>query len=105
MNAGATFTATCSACGSVDLAADQIWLVLPTSPLPAHYDFHCPRCSTHVQRPADEATVAVLVGLVAVEVLDVPAEALEEHDGSALTVDDLIDLMLELDGAGTATAA
>ena len=105
MNAGATFTATCGGCGSVELTADQLWLVLPSSPLPAHVDFHCPRCSTHVQHAADEETVAVLVQLVAVEVVDVPAEALEEHAGSALTVDDLIDLMLELEGAGTATAA
>ncbi len=38
----------------------------------------------------------MLSGLVAVEELDVPAEALEAHEGSALTTDDLIDLMLTL---------
>jgi predicted RNA-binding Zn-ribbon protein involved in translation (DUF1610 family) len=104
MNTEATFGATCPECGAVELAADQLWLVLLSAPGEDHYDFHCPSCSTLVRRPADAATVAVLSCLVAVEHLDVPAEARETHSGDALTVDDLIDLMLELETSFAAAA-
>ncbi len=39
----------------------------------------------------------MLGGLVAVEELDVPVEALEPHDRDPLTDDDLIELMLDVE--------
>jgi predicted RNA-binding Zn-ribbon protein involved in translation (DUF1610 family) len=84
----------CPTCGAVELGLDRLWLVLATAPDRSHYAFACPGCGRTARRPADAGTVAVLAGLVAVEELDVPAEALEVHEGSALTTDDLIDLML-----------
>ena len=90
------FGVECPCCGPVDLGSDQLWLVLATAPGRSHFAFHCPGCGRTERRPADADTVAVLSPLVAVEELDVPAEALEAHEGSALTTDDLIDLMLTL---------
>ena len=87
----------CPACGEVDLTSDQVWLVIASVPSRSHYGFHCSSCGESVSRPADEQVVAVLAGLVAVEELEIPAEALESHDGPPLTPDDLIDLVLALD--------
>jgi hypothetical protein len=87
----------CPDCGEVDLAAEQLWLVLTSATGNAHYDFLCPICDAHVRHHADQATVELLAPLVAVEELHVPAEALESHVGSPLTLDDLIDLMLGLE--------
>ena len=87
----------CPSCGEVDLTSDQVWLVIASVPSRSHYGFHCSNCEQSVSRHADEAVVAVLAELVAVEELDVPAEALESHDGPPLTPDDLIDLVLALE--------
>ena len=58
-------------------------------------------------RHADETVVALLAELVAVEELEIPAEALESHDGPPLTSDDLLDLVLALErhAAAGSTAA
>jgi hypothetical protein len=90
-------TASCPDCGEVDLAAGQLWLVLAGATGNDHYEFLCPGCAAHVRHYADPATVELLAPLVPVEELDIPAEALESHVGSPLTLDDLIDLMLSLD--------
>jgi hypothetical protein len=92
------FTTSCSDCGQIDLAADQLWLVLPSRG-EAHYDFYCPDCGQHVQHVLDEDAFDILAPLVAVEEIDVPAEVLETRGGPALTVDDLIDFMLALESA------
>jgi hypothetical protein len=86
----------CPTCGEVDLAADQVWLVLASAADRSHYRFHCSTCDQSVRRHADETVIALLTELVAVEQLAIPAEALESHDGPALTSDDLLDLMLAL---------
>jgi hypothetical protein len=91
-------TVLCPRCGEVDLQQDEVWLVLSSVVDRSHYGFRCPDCQRGVSVPASDAVIAVLVELVAVEQLDVPAEALETQDGPALTVDDLLDLMLALDG-------
>jgi predicted RNA-binding Zn-ribbon protein involved in translation (DUF1610 family) len=96
MKGDSSFTVACPECGDVEVDNDQLWLVVTAGGMD-HYDFHCPTCRAHVMRPADDEVFELLAPLVAVEVLDVPAEALEPHLGPALTVDDLIDLMLELE--------
>ena len=97
MSTDISFSATCPDCADVDLAADQMWLVLADRPRLTHYAFMCPQCGRQVRHHANAATVAVLQCRVPVEPLEVPAEALEIHAGAALTIDDLIDLMLALD--------
>jgi hypothetical protein len=90
-------TVLCPTCGEVDLASDQVWLVLANVADRSHYRFHCSTCDQSVRRHADETVIALLAGLVAVEELAIPAEALESHVGPALTSDDLLDLMLALE--------
>jgi hypothetical protein len=74
-----------------------MWLVVTDPPGRAHVDFHCPECEQHVAHPADSDTVRLLCRLLAVEYVEIPAEALEMHAGPSLTTDDLIDLMISLD--------
>jgi hypothetical protein len=90
------FDARCPTCGEVRLTGDQLWLVLAPEGVTDHFAFRCPQCCDHVRCPLDEETAALLVELVAVEELVVPAEALEEHPGAPLTVDDLIDFGMRL---------
>ncbi len=101
MSDGTRISARCPRCGLVDLVAAQMWLVLTDPPDRTHVDFHCPQCEQHVAHRADRETVALLSGLVAVEYVEIPAEALEKHAGPRVTTDDLIDLMLGLDAAAT----
>jgi uncharacterized Zn finger protein len=93
------FAASCPRCGDLDVLADQMWLVLTDQSERDHYFFHCPGCGEHVRRKAHAITVRLLERLVPVERIEIPAEALEPHDGPALTEDDLIDLMLAVDAA------
>src|SRR5471030_3283454 len=96
MTDGTRISARCPRCGQVELKAAQMWLVVTDPPDSAHVDFHCPACKQHVAHPADSDTVKLLSGLLAVEYVEIPAEALEKHAGPSLTTDDLIDLMLSL---------
>lgn len=73
-----------------------MWLVVTDPPDRAHVGFHCPACEQQVAHRADSDTVRLLSGLLAVEYVEIPAEALEKHSGPSLTTDDLIDLMLSL---------
>jgi predicted RNA-binding Zn-ribbon protein involved in translation (DUF1610 family) len=91
------FSARCPQCGEMELAAEQMWLVVTDPPDRTHFDFHCPSCEQHVAHAADKRLVAILGGLLPVEVVEIPAEALEARTGPLLNVDDLIDLMLSLD--------
>ena len=93
------FAASCPRCGDLDVTAEQMWLVLTDRADRDHYVFHCPGCGQHVRRNAHAITVRLLERLVPVERIEIPAEALESHDGPQLTEDDLIDLMLTLDMA------
>jgi hypothetical protein len=51
-----------------------------------------------VRKPADDEVVTLLVsGGVVAENWVIPAEALEEHEGNAITYDDVLDFALSLD--------
>ena len=93
--------AECPRCGVVELERDQVWLVLASEADLSHYAFACPGCEQVVRHHADADIVDVLLPLLAVETLDVPAEALEDRGGPALTTDDLIDFCLALDALDT----
>jgi hypothetical protein len=100
------FDARCPGCGEVGLTGDQLWLVVTSGPTADYFAFRCPRCRGGVVRcPVDEGTAEVLAELLAVEELVVPAEALEQHRGDVLTVDDLIDFGAELARADFPAAA
>ena len=93
----AIFSVTCPDCGDIELAADQLWLVRPSAG-EAHYDFFCTECGDLVRCVAGPSAVAFLAPLVAVEEMDVPAEALEPKSGRPLTMDDVLDFANELAG-------
>lgn len=92
-----TIKASCPSCGEVELTpADVALMVCSHAPL-SYYAFTCPSCTDEVRKPADDHVVQLLVsGGVPATVWEVPAEALEAHDGPALTYDDLLDLALQL---------
>jgi hypothetical protein len=85
-------------CGDVSLTPRQVRVVSCTRPEWSYYAFTCPGCTDEVSKPADEEIVTLLVsGGVPVEHWIIPAEALEPHDGAAITYDDVLDFALWLD--------
>jgi predicted RNA-binding Zn-ribbon protein involved in translation (DUF1610 family) len=91
---------TCTTCGEVPISPDDIELMVsPTAPQMSYFSFHCPRCERLVRKPAGREVIDLLFNAgVPVLPLDVPQEALEKHPGPALTSNDLLDLMTELEG-------
>ncbi len=89
--------ASCPACGEVELTpADVSLMVCSHAPL-SYYAFTCHRCDQEVRKPADDHVVSLLVsGGVPATVWDIPGEALEVHEGPALSYDDLLDFALGL---------
>jgi endogenous inhibitor of DNA gyrase (YacG/DUF329 family) len=63
------------------------------------FSFTCPKCDQVVTREAPEGVrnVLALASGVRWNVIQPPAELEESHDGPPLTLDDLIDLMMELE--------
>jgi rRNA maturation protein Nop10 len=96
-----TIKATCPGCGEVDLGADDILLRIGASRSVNTYGFTCPECGDFVEKPADDRIVRLLLsgGVVPVPV-HVPAEALEVHDGPAISHDDILDFHELLEGDG-----
>ena len=60
----------------------------------------CGTCRDEIRKPADDEVVTLLVsgGVVAEQWL-IPAEALEEHHGAAITYDDVLDFALSWTGS------
>jgi predicted RNA-binding Zn-ribbon protein involved in translation (DUF1610 family) len=88
--------ATCPGCGEVDLGAEDISLTLHDDRTNGNdtYSFACPKCSSHVEKVADNCVVRLLMsGGVVPNIQVVPMEVFErEHvSGPPFTYDDLID--------------
>ena len=58
-----TIKTTCSACGDVELAADDILLELTPLEASGRYSFDCPFCEINQFRPANERVVAILLAI------------------------------------------
>ena len=92
-----TIKASCPVCGEVELTPADVSLMVCTSAALSYYAFTCTTCLDEVRKPADEHVVQLLVsGGVPAQVWEVPAEALEPHDGPRLSYDDLLDFALHL---------
>jgi hypothetical protein len=92
-----TIKASCPCCGDVDLTPPQVRLVVCSVETWSYYSFVCETCHEEVRKPAAPQVVALLTsGGVRPERWSIPAEALEEHDGPAITHDDVLDLVLAL---------
>lgn len=92
-----TIKATCHECGEVELtSADVTLMVCSHAPL-SYYTFGCTMCGLQVRKPADDHVVSLLLsGGVEAIVWELPAEALEPHEGSAIGYDDVLDFALQL---------
>jgi hypothetical protein len=92
--------ATCPSCGDVELSRDQVRLVVHPLADRSFYGFTCTRCGEPVRKPAGDEVVRLLtMGGVVAERIVVPAEALEQRTGPALTPDDVLDFAVWLAGA------
>ena len=92
-----TIKASCYDCGEVELSAEDVVLRVCNHAPASYYRFSCPSCQRDVRKPADDHVVSLLLsGGVRAEVWEMPAEALEEHDGAKLCYDDLLHFVLEL---------
>lgn len=93
-----TIKASCPACGDVSLTPADVRLVVCSNEAWSYYAFDCPDCTDDVRKPADEEIIALLIsGGVRAQQWHVPAEALEDHAGDAISYDELLDFALWLD--------
>jgi len=101
-----TIKASCPTCGEVELTSRDITLrVCNHAPL-SYYCFECPACTEEIRKPADDHIISLLMsGGVRAQVWEIPAEALETHDGPALSYDDLLDFVLQLSAHDTLSVA
>ena len=94
-----TIKASCPACGDISLTPADVRLVVCSNEVWSYYAFDCPDCTDDVRKPADEEIIALLIsGGVQAQQWHVPAEALEDHAGDAISYDELLDFALWLDG-------
>lgn len=101
-----TIKASCPCCGDVELTPDQMRLVVCTKAEWSYYAFECPGCGDEVRKPADEEIVSLLIsGGVDASPWHIPAEFFEEHTGSTISYDDVLDFALWLDNHEPVTAA
>ena len=93
-----TIKASCPSCGEVELTPPDVSLMVCSHAPLSYYAFTCPGCADEVRKPADDHVVSLLVsGGVPATVWEVPAEALEPHEGPRLSYDDLLDFALRLE--------
>jgi hypothetical protein len=93
-----TIKTSCPVCGDVELTPEQMRLVVCSRTDWSFYSFQCGTCQDEIRKPADDEVVTLLVsGGVMAEQWVIPAEALEEHHGAAITYDDVLDFALGLD--------
>lgn len=88
----------CPVCGDNELTPAQMRLVVCSRSEWSFYSWNCTICQDEIKKPADIEIVAILIsGGVVAEPWHIPAEALEEHPGKAITYDDVLDFALGLD--------
>lgn len=101
-----TIKASCPTCGEVELTSADVTLMVCNQATLSYYTFGCPTCTDEVRKPADDHVVSLLMsGGVRAVVWEVPTEALEVHEGPALSYDDLLDFALLLAGTEFVAAA
>src|SRR3954451_17315813 len=101
-----TIKASCPSCGDDELTSAQVRLVVCSIQDWSFYAFTCHTCHDEVRKPAASDVITLLQsGGVLAEVWAVPAEALEKHDGDAISYDDVLDFALRLQALDDVTAA
>ncbi len=98
--------ATCPCCGDVELTRDQVNLTVHPVKDRSSYAFVCPQCGDEVRKPAGAEVIRLLkMGGVTAIVVEVPAEAIEQHEGPRITEDECLDFANWLNGATAVAAA
>ncbi|GAA1694759.1 hypothetical protein GCM10009765_50020 [Fodinicola feengrottensis] len=93
----AQIKATCPYCGDVDLTTQDVVLHECSTGGLSYYTFDCTGCARSIRKPADTHVSTLLrTGGVRVEHWSIPDEAAEAHHGPVLSVDDLLDFVIEL---------
>lgn len=89
--------ASCSTCGDVELSIDEVQLLMCGSTSEGSYVFRCPACHLLVSKAAEENVVDVLVASgVRLSVWHLPAELDEQHCGSPIGYDELLEFHFQL---------
>ena len=86
----------CPTCGEVEFAPDRGWLVEMSIAELSYFAFTCPKCELLIKRPASAQARAVLRRWVATEFWQVPQEALETRPTTPLTIDEVLDILLQM---------
>lgn len=82
--------ATCPLCAGVEITPKELTLVVGGSS--AYYEFSCPKCTDHIRRELDHNDKAIPELIKAgVNLIEIPLEALEVHDGPVITHDDILE--------------
>jgi hypothetical protein len=93
--ARSTLLATCARCGDIEVPVGRTVVGRGRGSHPGWYGFDCPGCGHHLQVPADGHLVTVLLCLGAC--LDrLGDELLDRRSAPPLTLDDVLDLALDL---------
>jgi hypothetical protein len=81
----------------VECAPDEFELAMCDYSPASYYAFSCPSCGLRVQKHADARISELLIaeGVPAFN-WELPAEAIEPHEGATLTIDDVLDMTLAL---------
>jgi len=101
-----TIKASCPSCGDVELTSAQVRLVVCSIQDWSFYAFTCHTCHDEIRKPAATDVITLLQsGGVLAEMWAVPAEAMESHDGDAISYDDVLDFALRLQAIDDLAAA
>ena len=88
----ATIRASCVDCGDVELTTGDVRVRVCVRDNQGSYSFRCPTCRMAVVKPAEPRIVDLLVASgVELSTWDLPAELFEDHTGTPITHDDLLD--------------
>ncbi len=102
----AQIKATCPYCGDVDLTTQDVVLHECSIGGLSYYTFDCTGCARSIRKPADAHVSTLLrTGGVTVEYWSIPDEAAQAHHGPVLSVDDLLDFVIELSKTADLAAA
>lgn len=97
--------ASCSTCGDVELAPNDVRLVVNSVAERSFYAFTCPGCAERIRKDATQEVVRLLTaGGLRAEHVVVPAEALEERPATLLTWDEVLDFGRWIDECGDVVA-
>lgn len=93
----ATIKTSCPLCGDVDLSHFDVALYIYENVLErSYYSFRCGGCDELVAKYASEEIIKQLECAVFTSRIQIPNEALELHEGDPISMNDVLDMILDL---------